>query len=789
MANLEIDGKTIKARDGAMVIEAADDAGIYIPRFCYHKKLSIAANCRMCLVEIEKVGKAVPACATPVTDGMKIFTRSPKAIDAQKGVMEFLLINHPLDCPICDQGGECELQDIAMGYGGDVSKYAENKRVVENKDFGPLISGDMTRCIHCTRCVRFGDEVAGVRELGAIGRGEHMEIGTYVKHSLKSEMSGNVIDLCPVGALTSKPFRFKARAWEISQRETVAPHDCLGSNILAHIFHNEVVRVVPKENEAINETWLADRDRFSYEGIHSDQRLTTPMIKVEGEWREADWNTALEKVVTGIQAIIKEKGADAVGAIATPSSTVEELYLLQKLMRGLGSGNIDHRLMQTDFSDQDDAPVYPSLGQSIEDIENQDAILLIGSNIRQDQPIAGHRLRKAAMRGALISCINPLDYDFNFPLAARQIVRPGKMVENLAAVLKALLEQVGGTDAEGLTALITEVTVEPVHSEMARQLKQAQQASLILGHDALAHADFSTLRALAQQIANMSGASFGYLTDGANTAGACLAGALPHRNAGGARADVTGKDLSAMLDAGLGAYLLLGVEPESDCIQSQKMLSTLKAASIVVSLAAYKNDAALDYADVLLPVSLFTETSGSFINAEGRWQSFAGITEPKGEARPAWKVIRVLGNLFSVDGFDYIHSQDVCDELKQLTAAITQDNTMPWRCPTALPKAAEGIEMLAVRNMYQGDAIQRHADCLQVVETGDDSAVRMNANLATEQGFAQGDQVKVQTAGIELTLPVIIDERVADNSVLLAASDFAARMGSADSNIVMLSQA
>jgi len=380
MANIEIDGKKLDVREGAMLIEAADEAGINIPRFCYHKKLSIAANCRMCLIEVEKVGKALPACATPVTDGMKIFTRSPKAIAAQKGVMEFLLINHPLDCPICDQGGECELQDVAMSYGGDVSTYTEQKRVVEDKDFGPLISGEMTRCIHCTRCVRFGEEVAGIKEMGATGRGEHMEIGTYVKMSLHSEMSGNIIDLCPVGALTSKPFRFTARAWEISQRNSIAPHDCIGSNLHVHSFRNEVVRVVPRENEDINETWLSDRDRFSYEGLNSDERVTAPMIKVDGQWEDTDWDTALHKVVDGITVITKGKGADQLGAIASPTNTVEELYLLQKLMRSVGSDNIDHRVGQIDFSDENDAPMFPWLGQSVPDLEKNDACLLVGSN-------------------------------------------------------------------------------------------------------------------------------------------------------------------------------------------------------------------------------------------------------------------------------------------------------------------------------------------------------------------------------------------------------------------------
>ena len=715
MVNIEIDGKQLAAREGAMIIEAADDAGIYIPRFCYHKKLSIAANCRMCLIEVEKVGKALPACATPITDGMKINTRSSKAIEAQKSVMEFLLINHPLDCPVCDQGGECELQDIAMGYGGDVSVYAEKKRVVENKDFGPLISGDMTRCIHCTRCVRFGEEIAGIKELGATGRGEHMEIGTYVQLSISSEMSGNVIDLCPVGALTSKPNRFNARAWEIAQRESIAPHDCMGSNILVHTFRNQVVRVVPKENEEINETWLSDRDRFSYEGLSSSERLTSPMIKENGEWKEVDWDTALHKVVGGVSKVLSEKGVDQLGGISSPNATTEEQYLLQKLLREIGSGNVDHRINQLDFSDQNDEPAFPWLGQSIQELENNDAILLVGSNVRKDQPIAGHRVRNAALQGASVMAMNQADYDFNFPLTAKIISSPSQLLNDLSATLKAVSSASGVKLPEGLETLVANVSCDQAHETVARELANAKKSTVILGHDAFAHPNFSSIRAIAGQIAKLTSSKLGYLSDGCNSAGACLAGVVPHRSAAGAKAELKGKNISEMFDAKLAAYILMGVEPEVDCADSSRATEAMNAAEFVVVLNAFSSDEMKEYADVILPISPFSETSGTFVNAEGRWQSFEGVVEPLGEARPAWKVLRVFGNLFECDGFDYVSSQEVRDEVKAIAQDITMSNEMPWQCPSTLTIDSQGIEEVADRSMYASDGLVRRATSLQQV--------------------------------------------------------------------------
>jgi NADH-quinone oxidoreductase subunit G len=770
MVKVEIDGKKIQAREGAMIIEAADDAGIYIPRFCYHKKLSIAANCRMCLVEVEKVAKTLPACATPVTDGMKIFTRSAKAIAAQKGVMEFLLINHPLDCPICDQGGECELQDIAMGYGSDVSVYSESKRVVENKNFGPLIAADMTRCIHCTRCIRFGDEIAGLRELGGTGRGEHMEIGTYVQLSIGSEMSGNVIDLCPVGALTSKPSRYKARAWEMNQRDSIAPHDCIGSNLHVHVRNNEVVRVAPRENEEINETWLSDRDRFSYEGLNSDDRLTKPMIKVGGQWQETSWETALHRVVEGLGKVKVQSGAEQIGAILSPTSTVEELHLAQKLLRGLGSGNIDHRLGQVDFSDQDISPAFPWLGQSIQDLERNNAVLLIGSNVRKDQPIAGHRLRKAALQGAKIFCVNPVDYDFNFPVAAKCISAPDKMLADLGAICKSLLAATGSAAPAGLADLLAGIEPNATHTSIAKALKAGNTSSVLLGPVAIAHPEFASVRALTALISQLSGSRMGYLPDGGNGAGAWLAGALPHREAGAQVVKASGKHLGEMLRGGVKAFVLLGVEPELDCVEAKQATAAMANAEFVVSLTAFSSPAMMSYADVLLPIAPFTETSGTFVNAEGRWQSFEGVVNPKGEARPAWKVLRVLGNLFNLTGFEYVESRQIRDEVKQSSNAVKADNQIAWRCPRTLGGQMQGIVGIVDRRDYSNDAVVRRATSLQAVEKSYRAAIRLNPSMADRTGLSEGHQATARQDDAAQSLPVVIDERVPDDSVLFPSN-------------------
>ena len=715
MANIEIDGVNLEAEPGSMIIEVADKAGISIPRFCYHKKLSVAANCRMCLVDVENLPKPVPACATPISDGMTIKTHSKRALDAQKSVMEFLLINHPLDCPICDQGGECELQDIAVGYGGDVSRFTEGKRVVKSKNIGPLIATDMTRCIHCTRCVRFGQEVAGIREMGATGRGEHTEIGTYIEKTVDSEVSGNIIDLCPVGALTAKPSRYQARAWEMQQHSSIAPHDCWGSNVHVHTRRNEVIRVVPDDNESINETWISDRDRFSYQSLNAGERLTTPMVKENGEWKTVDWQTALNVAVDGLNKIKNAHGADAIAAVASPSATTEELYLAQKLMRDFGSSNIETRLRRMDFSNCSDDALYPSLGMSISELENLDATLIVGSNLRKELPLAAIRLRKATRDGQVMM-INAEAYPTNFKVKQSLIVEPSKTLEALAGVAKALAGMVDNAPAE-VSAL--NVDVSETHSAMAKALLEGEKSAIILGADAYNSEDYSKLAALGLAIATMSGASFGTFSDGANSAGAHLVGALPHRGVAG-NSVKPGLNMASMKEA--KAFLLHEVEPAKDA--SSSFADAVKAADLVVAMTAFADSEAKDYADVLLPIGAFTETSGTYVNVEGTWQSFAASVSAKGEARPAWKVYRVLGNLLELSGFEYTSSEEVLAEVKGVIGDL-EHKAGTWAMPSDLNGSSNPAN---TRTIYDVDALVRRSSALQdTLDAKDESELQEGA--------------------------------------------------------------
>jgi len=767
MANIEINGKPLQVTDGAMVIEAADNAGITIPRFCYHNKLSVAANCRMCLVEVEKFPKPVPACATPVTDGMKIFTKSTLALEAQQSVMEFLLINHPLDCPICDQGGECDLQDIAVGFGQDVSRYTEQKRVVADKDIGPLIATEMTRCIHCTRCVRFGQEVAGIMELGATGRGDHMRIGTYVERTVASEMSGNVIDLCPVGALTSKPYRYTGRPWENAQAKSISAHDCLGSNIEIETRRNKVMRVLPDDNEEINELWLSDRDRFSYLGLKHEDRLQSPMIKQGNSWKEVDWQTALNYAYEGLKTVVKKDGVENIGTLVSPSATVEEMYLTQKLMRGIGSSNIDHRLRQSDFSDQDIAPQFPALGQSLTDLENNDAVLLVGSWIRKDQPIAAHRIRKASRKGAKIMAVNAVDFDLNFDVEEKIITSPAEMVDSLAAITKALLTLTGKPAAEGLDALLSNVTASDAALDIAKHLHSADKATVILGTQAMLQPQLADLRALSNMIAELSGATMSALSDGANAAGAWLTGAIPHRRCGGKTSE--GKTASEMLSKGMNAFVLLDVEPELDSANPSVAMKAVNDADFVISMTPYVTDEMKDYADVLLPVSPFSETSGTYVNAEGTWQSFAGAVTPFAETRPAWKVLRVLGNIFELEGFDYITSEDVRDEAKQQAGALDTTNKMQWRCPATLAKQTDVdvINRIGVLPIYAVDSVVRRSEALQQTDDAIPACVIINAETAKQNKLEDEDNVVVTQNDVKLKLRVHIEDSIPNDCAVI----------------------
>lgn len=762
MVTIEINGQELQAKTGSMLIEVADEAGINIPRFCYHKKLSIAANCRMCLVEVENAPKPMPACATPVMNGMKVHTRSPRALAAQKGTMEFLLINHPLDCPICDQGGECELQDVAMGYGRDISRYVEGKRVVADKNIGPLIATDMTRCIHCTRCVRFGEEIAGIREMGATGRGEHMVIGTYVEKSVDSELSGNIIDLCPVGALTSKPFRFQARAWEMTQVDGIASHDSVGSNIHLHLRGNRVMRVHPRENESINEGWISDRDRFSYEGLYSEDRLSQPMIKKHGKWQEASWEAALEMAADSLKEI---SSAEQLGLLCSPTSTLEELYLAQKLIRGMGGNNIDCRLRQGDFRLDGAEPALPWLGLKIEQIDSLNAALLIGSNLRQEQPILGHRLRKAAMNGATVSYITPLELELNYS-ATQQVSSPAGMLQDLAAVAKAL----GAKGKGDLASLIKGAEATEFSEATAKGLQEAESSAVLLGNLAASHPDYALLCTLASLVAQASGASLGFIPEAANSLGARLAGAMPHLTPGAKVAKQPGLDALAQQNQPRKGYLLMGVEPGSDFWNPGLAQHALQSAETVVALTAYRSESLDECADILLPLAGFAETSGTYVNAEGTWQSFRGVVNPQGESRPAWKILRVLGNLLDLDGFDYTSSEQIRDELAAVCADTQPDNTIGKLPGMQINSHCDGLMRIGDVPLYAQDALVRRASALQQTKAAGPAMIRISSAEVQRQGLDGIDSARVKQNGNQTNLPLEIDDRVPDGCVWISAA-------------------
>ena len=762
---IEIDGREVEVMPGQMLIEVTDRIGNYVPRFCYHNKLSVAANCRMCLVEVEKAPKPLPACATPVMNGMKVHTRSELALDAQKSVMEFLLINHPLDCPICDQGGECELQDLAVGYGRDVSRYQEKKRVVKDRNIGPLVQTDMTRCIHCTRCVRFGEEIAGLRELGATGRSEFMEIGTYIEKSMASELSGNVIDLCPVGALTSKPFRFSARTWEMTQHNGIAPHDGVGSNIHFHVQGDRIRRVVPAENEAVNEVWLSDRDRFSYEGLHSAERLTEPMLRDEQGWREVDWQTAIDHVAGKLRAVIEQHGIDSIGALVSPSASCEELYLAQKFMRAMGCGNIDHRLRQIDFSAQDAAPAYPGLGLTLAAVEQLDAALIIGGFPRKDQPIFNHRLRKAALNGGRVMALNPVDFDFNFELAHKCIAPPAGLIQQLAAVLKAALGE--AAEDEPLGSLLVDVHVDARSSKIASELSGSERSAVFLGALAVSHPQFSLLRFLAARLAQQTGATPGYLEYGANNAGAWLAGAVPHRLPGMAPAKTPGLDANAMLSGQLAGYLLLEADPTLDCYDGRLAREAMNRAECVVALSGFR--CAAEYADVMLPLALYAENPGSYLNMEGRRQTADAVVAPAGSARPAWKIICSLAASQELDGFTYDGFDQVRAETAEAMGEVKPDNFSACMQPETLAagNGSDGLARIGYVPMNSVDALARHAPALQQTADIADTVVRINRKTAEKLRLDAQQQVRVVGQSVEMELPLMLDDSVADGAALI----------------------
>lgn len=773
MVELEIDGKKVEVPEGSMVIQAAHKADTYIPHFCYHKKLSVAANCRMCLVEVEKMPKAVPACATPVSAGMIVHTQSDKAVKAQQSVMEFLLINHPLDCPICDQGGECQLQDLAVGYGKSSSRYSEEKRVVFHKNVGPLISmEEMSRCIHCTRCVRFGQEIAGVMEFGMLGRGEHSEITTFVGKTVDSEMSGNMIDLCPVGALTSKPFRYSARTWELSRRKSVSPHDSVGANLVVQVKNNRVMRVLPFENEAINECWISDKDRFSYEGLNSEERLTKPMLKQGGQWIETDWQTALEYVAKGLKGIAADHGANALAMLASAHSTAEELFLVKQLAQELKTPNVDFRLRQQDFS----APVQgaPWLGMPIADLSNVDAAFVVGSFLRRDHPLFAARLRQAAKNGAKLHFLHATGDDALIPTAQRIVAAPSAWLDELAGIAAAVAQLRG----VALPDTLAGVTASSAAQAVAQSLANGERRAVLLGNVAVRHPEFAKLHAVAQWIADNTGATFGFLTEAANTVGAHVVGALPGEGGLNAR--------EAFAQPRKG-YVLLNVEPEFDTADPAQALAALNQAEMVVVMSPFKHG--LDYADVLLPVAPFTETAGTFVNAEGTVQSFNGVVRPLGDTRPAWKVLRVLGSLLGLPNFEYETAEEVrvaaLGDAGVAGRLSNQTSVAPAR--VAANAANGGFERLADVPIYHADALVRRAGALHLTAAAKAAnAAALPAALFDKLGLKEGDAVRVRQGERAVQLPAVRDANLAETVVRVsAATPAGAALGSLSGELVV----
>jgi NADH-quinone oxidoreductase subunit G len=759
--NIEVDGIEMQVPRGSMIIEATDKAGITIPRFCYHEKLSIAANCRMCLVDVEKAPKPLPACATPVMEGMKVYTRSRRAIDAQHGVMEFLLINHPLDCPICDQGGECELQDQAMGYGRSVSRFSERKRVVKDKNVGPLIRTEMTRCIHCTRCVRFLEEVTGTSEMGGSGRGDRLEIGTCIENSIDSEMSGNVIDLCPVGALTNKPFRYSARAWELRARASVAVHDGVGSRLWYHDRRGQVLRAVPQEHEATNETWLSDRDRYSHFGLYAEDRVTKPMLRKDGGWKEAGWDEAIATAAGILRETVAASGGESIGVLMGPSAATADYFLAQRLARGLGSGNIDHRLREQDFSDDASRSLAPQFETTLAGIEAADGILLIGSNIRQEAPILGHRVRKAWLAGAQVAAINPVDWDFHFDLDQKAIVPPQAMLAELAALVVAVAAETGKALPVHLQAA-SSLTRDPGHQvTMAKWLLACDRAVILIGNVAMSHEQAAWLRELGSYLAASCGAGLNVLAHGGNAIGAWLAGAVPHRGAGGALVSA-GLNARSMLAKPLDAYLLWDFEPELDTFNPAMTMAALEGAKQVVAVASFAGESLLAHADVILPLAPWPEAGGMHYRLDGE-ALFAGAAgELSGLARPGWKILRRLGAELGLDGFDQTNVEDVHSEMEAgISAGQLETSTARLAAPGSNNK---DLFRVGEVSMYAIDPLCRRSQPLQQTAQAADDSVRLNAADVRRLGLDDGGKARVQQGGSSIEMIVRVSSKVPEGA-------------------------
>jgi NADH-quinone oxidoreductase subunit G len=757
MLNIEIDGKAVQVPPGSTVMDAAHKLGIYVPHFCYHKKLSIAANCRMCLVQVEKTPKPMPACATPVMEGMKAWTHSEMAVNAQKAMMEFLLINHPLDCPICDQGGECQLQDLAVGYGPSGSRYQEPKRVVFHKEIGPLVSAEeMARCIQCTRCVRFGQEIAGVMELGMIGRGEHSEIAAFVGRTVDSELSGNMIDICPVGALTSKPFRYAARTWELSRRKSVSPHDALGSNLIVQVKNDKVMRILPLENEAINECWISDKDRFSYEALDSAERLTAPMIRKNGEWAAVDWKTALDFTAAGLREVTTRHGGAALGTLVSPHSTLEEMALAARLVRGLGSDNIDFRLRQSDFRGDRRGAGIPWLGLPIAGISALQRVLVVGSFLRKDHPLIAQRLRQAAKKGTEVSLLHSVADAPLLPLAHSLAVPPSLLPRALAEIVVAAARDAG----KPVPAALAGVEPTATATAIAASLAGGERKAILLGNQAEQHLEASQLYALGEALAGITGATLGCLGEAANSVGGHVALALPQ--AGGLNAQ-------AMLTDPRRGYLLVHAEPSFDCANPVAAGAALEQADFVAVLSPFRHG--IEYADVLLPISPFTETAGTFVNCEGRVQRFNGVVKPQGETRPAWKVLRVLGSLLGLPGFEFATIDDARAAVPMRDADIAARLRNGTSVALAQPAGdAPGIERLADVPIYSADPMARRAPSLQRTADAAPPRARMSRETLRQIGVAEGAPVKVRQGRGEAVLIATVDAAVPAGVVRIAAA-------------------
>jgi NADH-quinone oxidoreductase subunit G len=776
LVNIEVNGQPLQAPKGSMIIQATDRAGVEIPRFCYHPKLSIAANCRMCLVDVEKMPKPVPACATPVMEGMKIYTGSRRAVDAQHGVMEFLLINHPLDCPICDQGGECELQDLAMGYGRSVSRFTERKRVVKDKNVGPLVQTEMTRCIHCTRCVRFLEEIAGTCEMGGAGRGDRLEIGTLIENSIDSELSGNIIDLCPVGALTNKPFRFSARAWELVARPAVAAHDGVGSCLHYHVRNGRVLRAVPRGNEATNESWLADRDRYSHFGLYAEDRVLHPQVKENGAWKTVSWDEAMAVAAGALRGAVDRHGAEQLAFLMSPSASTEEFFLAQLLARGLGCGNIDHRLREGDFSDDAARQRSPAFTMPLAKIGRSDAILLLGCNPRQEAPLVGHRVRQAWLGGARVAVINPLDWPFTFETRLDAIVAPQHMVGELAALAAAVERATGMAAPDALRRALDGAQVNERHDQLAARLRDAARGLLLLGQFAMAHPDAAWLRALAASIAQATDSALDLLSQGGNATGAWLAGAVPHRGPGGAPAR-PGMNAAQMLESPRQAYLLWGIEPDFDVDNPARALRALEQAETVIAVASFATDSLRAVADVILPLAPHAESEGSLVNFDGDFMPFAAAGKASGEARSGWKILRKLGGELAIEGFAQVDLGAVQADLRR---ALERGSVTAAEAELHDVTVAQGLWRIGEVAMYSVDPLCRRASPLQQTVQAQNRFVGLNPADAGRLGLADGAMARVRQ-GEDPAAPwaeaeVRVTEEVPAGGVWLRSATCDARM-------------